>query len=58
MELLNKFQDWGLNLYHWVMDVAIHPLATLGHGFIVGVLGSGAVLGFLTIYTLLTSGEK
>lgn len=57
MELLNKFQDWGLSIFHWINDVVIHPVTSLGQAAIIGFIGSGGILGFLWLYTILNEKE-
>lgn len=57
LELLNKFQDWGLSIFHWINDVVIHPVTSLGQAAIIGFIGSGGILGFLWLYTILNEKE-
>lgn len=50
---LDQLQIWGVDIWSWFGDTVINPTVNGGIMFIGGVIGSGALLGFVSIYNLL-----
>lgn len=55
--LSDQLQIWGMDLWNWIFDSAINPAL---HGTVMvvgGIIGSGAILGVGTLYTILNENE-
>lgn len=50
---VDQIQIWGMDIWTWLTDTVINPALHGGVMVIGGVIGSGALLGFITIYNLL-----